>query len=163
MMSLKQWNEQNFFLWNFLVFCPPCRSVDHWLLRAATLQIVYSYVCQGSNTFYMCVRRCPVHQNTKCVSYVAFYMCVTKCVHMCVTKCVYMCVTKCVCWIHNGARFARLPLLASLARFFNSLNWNSCLKEHSCLNTDSCLVIVPCANIDSCLKYRFLFEYWLKP
>ena len=29
----------------------------------------------------------------------------------------------------NGARFARLPLLASLARFFNSQNENSCLKN----------------------------------
>ena len=70
---------------------------------------------------YMCVKpqmRLYVCQalplrNTKCV-----YMCVTKCVYMCVTKCVYMCVTKCVhMCVTNGARFARLPLLASLARF----------------------------------------------
>ena len=68
------------------------------------------YVCQAPNAYVCQAKPLP---NTKCVC-----MYVTKCVCMCVTKCVYMCVTKCVCWIHNGARFAHLPLLASLARFF---------------------------------------------
>ena len=79
-----------------------------------------SLTCVSSpKCVYMCVRRCPP-PNTKCVN-----MCVTKCVYMCVTKCVYMCAPNaficvspnafiCVC---NGPRFARLPLLASLARF----------------------------------------------
>ena len=35
-----------------------------------------------------------------------------------VTKCIYTCVTKCFYLVCNGARFARLLLLASLARFF---------------------------------------------
>ena len=74
-------------------------------------------ICKVPWTSLICV------SNLKCV-----YMCVTKCVYMCVTKCVNMCVTKCVNMCHqmrshvsrirNGARFARLPLLASLARFF---------------------------------------------
>ena len=33
------------------------------------------------------------------------------------TKCVKTCVTKCVYLVPNGARFVRLPLLVSLARF----------------------------------------------
>ena len=44
--------------------------------------------------------------------------------HTCVTKCVYL--------VRNGARFARLPLLASLARFLNRLNWLLLSKEYSC-------------------------------
>ena len=87
------------------------------------------YEKKAMDLAYMCVKpqmRLYVCQalplpNTKCV-----YMCVTKCVYMCVTKCVYMChqMRLYVCHQmrllnpqHNGARFARLPLLASLARF----------------------------------------------
>ena len=50
------------------------------------------------------------------VSCLCLFPIVTKCVKTCVTKCVYTCVTKCVCRI-GRARFARLPLLASLAHF----------------------------------------------
>ena len=75
-----------------------------------------SLICvSNTKCVYMCVTKCVCMCVTKCV-----HMCVTKYVYMCVTKYVYMCVTKCVCW-HNGARFARLPLLASLARFFDRL------------------------------------------
>ena len=78
-----------------------------------------SLICVSSpKCVYMCVKRCPSKTPNAffCVSPNAFICVVTKCVYMCVTKCVYMCVTKCICW-RNGARFARLPLLASLARF----------------------------------------------
>ena len=85
------------------------------------------YVCQAPNAF-MCVSGVASLQTPNaffCVSPNAFicvspnaFICVSpNAFFVCVTKCVNMCVTKCVCWIRNGARFARLPLLASLARF----------------------------------------------
>ena len=85
------------------------------------------YVCQtlplpNTKCVYMCV--------TKCV-----YMCVTKCVYMCVTKCVYMCVTKCVlhvchqmCLLTQRSSLRSLTFARFARTFFNSLNWNSCLK-----------------------------------
>ena len=96
---------------------PPPDVVDGWSMTSATHPQRSAhcwkerecphgprlYVCQAPKCVYMCVKRCPPPN--------------TKCVYMCVTKCVYMCVTKCVCCFCNGARFARLPLLASLARF----------------------------------------------
>ena len=91
------------------------RSVSKWTsLRKKTMDLAFS--CVKSKGAYMCVRALPP-LNTKCAC-----TCVTKCVFSCVTKCVYTCVTKCVYLVRNGARFARLPLLASPARFFNRLN-----------------------------------------
>ena len=45
----------------------------------------------------------------------------------------------------DGARFARLPVLASRT-FFNRLNLYSYLNTDSCLNSNSC------PNTDSCLN-----------
>ena len=61
------------------------------------------FVCQAPNAFI-------------CVSPNAQNMCVTKCVHMCVTNSQRSSLRSL-----TFARFART--------FFNSLNWNSCLKS----------------------------------
>ena len=95
--------------WRGRTFCqdPRCESVAMPVWHFA---MDLAYMCvKPQMRLYVC-QALPL-PNTKCV-----YMCVTKCVYMCVTKCAYTCVTKCVFWVRNGARFARLPLLASLAR-----------------------------------------------
>ena len=60
------------------------------------------YVCHQMR-LYVC------HQNA--------FICVPPNAFICVSPNAFICVSKCVCRICNGARFARLPLLASLARF----------------------------------------------
>ena len=80
-----------------------------------------SLICVSSpKCVYMCVRRCPSQTPNAfiCVSPNAF-ICVSPNAFICVSPNAFICVSpmrllnpQC-----NGARFARLPLLASLARF----------------------------------------------
>ena len=74
------------------------------------------YVCQAPNAF-MCVSNVapPKHQ-------MRLYVCHQMRLYVCHQM-------RLLNPQRNGTRFARLPLLASLARFFNNLNKNSCPKS----------------------------------
>ena len=76
-----------------------------------------SLICVSSpKCVYMCVKRCPSQTPNAfiCVSPNAF-ICVSPNAFICVSPNAFICVSPNVS--ADGARFARLPLLASLARF----------------------------------------------
>ena len=98
--------------------------VKYCLISPTTLMTTIkpwtSLICVSSpKCVYMCVRRCSSQTPNAfiCVSPNAF-VCVSPNAFVCVSPNMFTCVSR----IRNGARFARLPLFASLARFFNSLN-----------------------------------------
>ena len=69
-----------------------------------------SLVCVSSpKCVYMCVKRCPSQTPNA-------FLCVSPNAFICVSPNAFICVSPPNAW-RNGARFARLPLLASLARF----------------------------------------------